>query len=149
MQLAFFQPDIPQNLGTMLRLSACMNVGAILIEPCGFPYDDRKVRRAGMDYIDHVLLTRYASWEQFQEKKSRASRLILLTTKSPLVYTDFAFMPEDILMVGRESAGVPDDVASACDAAVTIPMHPPMRSLNVAISAAMVLGEGLRQTRTR
>jgi len=149
MQLALYQPDIPQNLGTLLRLSACMGVEVSLIEPCGFPFDDRKVRRAGMDYIDHVQLLRHNSWERFNEYRKSiqpSARLVLLTTKAPLVYTDFAFAPNDILMVGRESAGVPDEVAAACDAAITIPMRPPLRSLNVAIAAAMVLGEALRQT---
>lgn len=148
MQLALYQPDIPQNLGTMLRLSACMKTAVNLIEPCGFPYDDRKVRRAGMDYMDHVTLLRHHSWERFQDYHAslKGPRLILLTTKSSLSYTEFSFVPDDILLVGRESAGVPDEVAAYCDHAITIPMHPPMRSLNVAIAAAMVLGEALRQT---
>ena len=146
MQLALYQPDIPQNLGTLFRLAACMAVDVSLIEPCGFPFDDRKIRRAGMDYIEHVKLVRHISWQHFSQSRSQHNRLILLTTKSPVIYTDFTFAPTDILLVGRESAGVPDEVAVTCDAAITIPMQHPMRSLNVAVAAAMVLGEALRQT---
>jgi tRNA (cytidine/uridine-2'-O-)-methyltransferase len=148
MQLALYQPDIPQNLGTLLRLAACMQVDLSLIEPCGFPFDDRKVRRAGMDYIDQVTLHRHHSWERFVEYRVQTgARLVLLTTKSPLAYTDFAFAASDILLVGRETAGVPEEVAALCDALVTVPMHPPMRSLNVAVAASMVLGEALRQVK--
>jgi tRNA (cytidine/uridine-2'-O-)-methyltransferase len=147
MQLALYQPDIPQNVGTMLRLAACMHINASIIDPCGFPLDDRKLRRSGMDYIDHVTLRRHLSWQKFQEyRQALPARLILLTTKSSHIYTEFTFAPTDILLVGRESAGVPDEVAASCDAAITIPMQQPMRSLNVAIAAAMVLGEALRQT---
>lgn len=148
MHLVIYQPDIPQNLGTMLRLSACMNLHVELIEPCGFVYDDKKVRRAGMDYIDHVSLRRHVSWEkflQFRQEQMPSSRLILMTTKSSLSYTSFAFKEEDMLLVGRESAGVPEEVSRACDVGLVIPMQPPLRSLNVAITAAMVIGEALRQ----
>ena len=147
MHLALYQPDIPQNLGTLLRFAACMQVEISVIEPCGFPFDDRKVRRAGMDYMDYVTLHRHDSWERFQEYHQQSgARLILLTTKSTLAYTDFSFIPTDILMVGRESAGVPEEVAEYADHKITIPMHPQMRSLNVAIAAAMVVGEAIRQT---
>jgi tRNA (cytidine/uridine-2'-O-)-methyltransferase len=147
MRLAVYQPDIPQNLGTLFRLAACMGIAIDIIEPCGFPFDDRKLRRAGMDYIDHVDFTRHSSWGKFKEFISNlpASRLILLTTKTTGSYIDFTFQEQDILLVGKETAGVPDEVASACNAKVTIPMKPPMRSLNVAVSASMVLGEALRQ----
>lgn len=149
MHLVIYQPDIPQNLGTMLRMAACTGVEVELVEPCGFVYDDKKVRRAGMDYIDHVTLRRHSSWQQFlQFKESHypSSRLVLLTTKSPMPYTEFQFAPDDMLIVGRESAGVPDEVAAISNAQVVVPMRPPLRSLNVAIASAMVLGEALRQT---
>lgn len=149
MRLALYQPDIPQNLGTLLRLAACMGVTVDIIEPCGFPLDDKKLKRAGMDYIDHVAIMRHVSFDKFQMWHGgieRKPRLILLTTKSDMAYTNFCFMPEDILMVGRETVGVPSDVHGYADARITIPMRPPMRSLNVAVAAAMVLGEALRQT---
>lgn len=148
MHLVIYQPDIPQNLGTMLRLAACMNLQVELIEPCGFVYDDKKVRRAGMDYIEHVTLRRHNSWEkfcQFRLQKMPDSRLVLLSTKSSIPYTAFKFQTNDMLLVGRESAGVPDEVAHACDARLVIPMQPPLRSLNVAVAASMVIGEALRQ----
>jgi tRNA (cytidine/uridine-2'-O-)-methyltransferase len=146
MRLVMYHPDIPQNLGTLLRFGACMGVSIEVIEPCGFPLDDRKIRRAGMDYIDHVRFIRHASWEEFLAE-NKAARKVLLTTKASVPYTEFAFAKDDILLVGSESAGVPEEVHQACEARVTIPMQPPMRSLNVAIAAAMVVGEGLRQVR--
>lgn len=149
MHLVIYQPDIPQNLGTMLRLAACTGVEVELIEPCGFVYDDKKVRRAGMDYIDHVTLRRHTSWQQFlyfRQGQYPSSRLVLLTTKTSHPYTAFTFREDDMLIVGRESAGVPEDVAAVSDVQLTIPMRPPLRSLNVAIASAMVLGEALRQT---
>jgi tRNA (cytidine/uridine-2'-O-)-methyltransferase len=143
-----YQPDIPQNLGTLMRLGACMGIAMDVIEPCGFPLDDRKMKRAGMDYIDHIEWKRHDSWDKFWEWKEISPdkpRLVLLTTKSTLPYTQFTFQPNDLLMVGRESAGVPELVAQAADHAITIPMQGNVRSLNVAVAASMVLGEALRQ----
>ena len=149
MRLALYQIDIPQNLGTMLRMAACFDVKVDIIEPCGFPLDDRKLRRAGMDYMSHVELTRHHSWEKFQQWKSAIAtkpRLVLLTTKTSVSYSDFTFQPDDILMVGRESSGVPEAVHDEVDASVVIPMANGMRSLNVAVAAGIVLSEALRQT---
>lgn len=129
-----------------MRLAACMGFGIDIIEPCGFPFDDRKMRRAGMDYIDAVDYTLHPSWESFHETYQNR-RIVLLTTKTSENYLDFTFQPDDILMVGRESAGVPDSVHEALPHRITIPMRPPMRSLNVAIAASMVVGEALRQVR--
>jgi tRNA (cytidine/uridine-2'-O-)-methyltransferase len=146
LRLALYQPDIPQNAGTMIRMAACLGVAVDIIEPAGFPVSDRHFRRAGMDYLDHVSVRRHVSWSTFNtERMAENARLVLLTTKAAVPYTAHRFQPGDILMVGRESAGVPDDVHAAADARVVIPMRPEMRSLNVAISAAMVLGEALRQ----
>ena len=148
-RLALYQPDIPQNAGSLMRLCACLGVGLDIIEPCGFLLSDRNLRRAGMDYLDQLDLTRHASWEAWASRpqdKETPGRLVLLTTKGAQPYTGFKFQPGDTLMVGRESAGVPDDVHDAADARLLIPMRPGMRSLNVAQAAAMVLGEALRQT---
>ena len=145
MQLALFQPDIPPNTGTIIRLAACLNVAVNIIEPCGFPFGEKSFRRAGMDYIDQSIITRHKSWEQFLETIGGA-RIILLTTRADHIYTDIKYEPDDILLLGRESAGVPDEVHHRADERVIIPMTPETRSLNVAISAAMVLGEALRQT---
>lgn len=150
MRIALFQPDIAQNTGTMLRLCACLGVEAHIIEPAGFPSSDRAMRRAGMDYLDHVALCRHASWEAFQSwrgAQAGAARLILFTTRAASSYLDHGFTGGDILLFGRESAGVPDAVHAAADARLIIPMRPGMRSLNVAVTAAMALGEALRQTR--
>lgn len=136
---------MPPNVGTLLRLAACLDVAADVIEPCGFPYDDRRVRRAGLDYLEHAEIVRHRSWDAFRTGRA-PGRLVLLTTKGDIAHTDFRFAPSDTLMVGRESAGVPDEVAAAADARIVIPMKPGMRSLNVAIAAAMALGEALRQT---
>ena len=144
MRLTLYQPDIPQNAGSLMRLCACLGVAMDIIEPCGFLLSDRNFRRAGMDYRAGLDLTRHESWEAF--RAGRAGRLLLLTTKAAQPYAGFAFKPGDILMVGRESAGVPDSVHDAADARLLIPMRPDMRSLNVAQAAAMVLGEALRQT---
>jgi tRNA (cytidine/uridine-2'-O-)-methyltransferase len=145
--LALYQPDIPQNCGTMLRLCACLGVEASIIEPAGFPVSDRHFRRSGMDYLDAVNVTRHVSWRAFQDwRVPTGRRLVLLSTSAALPFTDFAFAPDDILMVGRESAGVPQDVHEAADARILIPIRPGMRSLNVAVCAAMALGEALRQT---
>jgi tRNA (cytidine/uridine-2'-O-)-methyltransferase len=144
MRLALYQPDMPPNTGTMMRLCACLGVGMDIIEPCGFPMDDARMRRAAMDYIDHLDLARHRSWEDFCAKIG-TRRLILLTTKGAVPYADFSYRTDDILMVGRESAGVPEDVHTRADARIVIPIKPPLRSLNVAISAAIALSEALRQ----
>jgi len=148
MHLALYQPDIPQNTGTLLRTSACLNVGADIIEPCGFVFSDRHLKRSGMDYLDLAQVTRHNSWDAFrtQRQADESRRLVLLTTKGALKYTDFSFQPDDVLVLGSESSGVPDDVHAAVDARVLIPMAPGARSLNIAVAAAMVLGEALRQT---
>ncbi|MDF2116961.1 tRNA (cytidine(34)-2'-O)-methyltransferase [Roseiarcaceae bacterium H3SJ34-1] len=144
--LALFQPDIPQNCGTMLRTCACLGVGAAIIEPAGFPVSDRHFRRSGMDYLDHVAIERHVSWAAFERWRSEAGRrLVLLTTRGAISHTQFQFRPGDILLVGRESLGVPEEVHAAADARVAIAVRPGMRSLNVAVSAAMALGEALRQ----
>ena len=145
MRLVLFEPDIPQNAGTLMRLAAGLGVPLDLIEPCGFVLDDRKLRRAGMDYIDQLSLVRHSSWAAYRALP-QGGRLVLLTTRGAVPYTDFAFAPDDRIMVGRESAGVPDEVHAAADARLVIPLMPPARSLNAALSAAMVLGEALRQT---
>lgn len=145
MRLVLFEPDIPQNAGSLMRLAAGLGVPLDLIEPCGFVLDDRKLRRAGMDYIDQLDLVRHSSWTAYRGS-AHPGRLVLLTTRGAVPYTDFAFAPDDRIMVGRESAGVPDEVHESADARLVIPLKPPARSLNVALSAAMVLGEALRQT---
>ena len=148
MQIALFQPDIPQNTGTILRLCACLDVAAHIIEPAGFPVSDRHFRRAGMDYLDQVTITRHDSWPAFEQwRNDRAGRLILFTTKASGSYLDCRYGETDILLFGRESAGVPDDVAATADVRLVIPIRPGLRSLNVAMAAAMALGEALRQTR--
>jgi len=147
MRLALYQPDIPQNTGTILRLAACMDVVVDLIEPAGFVLDDRRMRRAGMDYIDRVVLVRHRSWDAFMAARPGCdARLVLLTTAGETRYTDFAFRPGDTLLLGRESGGVPAEVHAAADARLRIPMAPGLRSLNVAVAAGMALGEALRQT---
>jgi tRNA (cytidine/uridine-2'-O-)-methyltransferase len=148
MQIALFQPDIPQNTGTILRLCACLDVTAHIIEPAGFPVSDRHFRRAGMDYLDQVTITRHDSWTKFEEwRHEKACRLVLFTTKAAGSYLDYRYDPADILLFGRESAGVPDEVARVADARVVIPIKPGLRSLNVAMAAAMALSEALRQSR--
>jgi len=146
MRLALFEPDIPQNTGTILRLAACFSIGVDIIEPCGFIFSDRRLKRAGMDYLDQVELSRHDAWAHFIANDNQNRRIILLTTKAETCYTEFEFQPADILLLGRESAGVHDDVHDAVDARLRVPMSPDMRSLNIAVSAAMVLGEALRQT---
>ena len=145
--LALYQPDIPQNCGTMLRLCACLGVEASIIEPAGFPVSDRHFRRSGMDYLDAVNVTRHVSWRAFEAWRAPTGRrLVLLSTSAAMPFTTFAFAPDDILMVGRESAGAPPEVHDAADARILIPIRSGMRSLNVAVCAAMALGEALRQT---
>jgi tRNA (cytidine/uridine-2'-O-)-methyltransferase len=149
MRLALYQPDIPQNTGTMLRLAACLGVPVDLIEPCGFVLDDRRLRRAGMDYLESVDLSRHDSWRAYLTGRAgaaRPGRLLLLTTKGDVPYAGFAFRADDTLLVGRESGGVPGEVHHAADARLAIPLRSGLRSLNVAVAAAMVLGEALRQT---
>jgi tRNA (cytidine/uridine-2'-O-)-methyltransferase len=146
-RLALYQPDIPQNTGTMLRLAACLGVPVEIIEPAGFDVSDRNLRRSGLDYLDRVAITRHVSWRTFEAwRTTSGGRLVLATTKGAVPYVDFAYRPDDIVLVGRESAGVPDEVHDAADARIVIPMQPGLRSLNVAVTAAMILGEALRQT---
>jgi tRNA (cytidine/uridine-2'-O-)-methyltransferase len=146
MRLALYQPDIAQNTGTMLRLAACLGVGVDVIAPTAFDMSDRALRRAGLDYLAHVEIVRHASFADFEMTRQAAgSRLVLLTTRADVAYTRFSFQPTDTLLVGRESAGVPDTVHATADARLRIPMRVGLRSLNVAIAAAMVLGEALRQ----
>ena len=144
MPIALFEPDIPQNTGTILRLAACLGVAVDLIEPAGFVLSDARFRRAGMDYLDTVTLVRHASFDAFQQ--TRQGRLILLTTRAAAVHHDMRYRPDDTLMVGRETSGVPQAVHDAADLAVRVPMRLGLRSLNVALAAAMVLGEAVRQT---
>ena len=145
MRLALFEPDIPQNCGTILRLATCLGVAADIIEPCGFLWDDRRLRRAGMDYLAGADVTRDESWAAFL--RQRRGRLLLLTTRAEQSYLDMAFSAGDVLLFGRESAGVPDAVHQAADARLRIPMRAGQRSINVALAASMVLGEALRQTK--
>ena len=144
--LSLYEPDIPQNTGTALRTCACLDFDAAIIEPAAFPVSDRAFRRAGLDYLDHVVITRHASFAAFEAwLRAAGRRLVLLTTEARTDYTDFAFRPGDILLVGRESAGVPADVHDAADARLRIPMRSGLRSLNVAVAAAIVMGEMRRQ----
>ncbi|HVX98976.1 MAG TPA: tRNA (cytidine(34)-2'-O)-methyltransferase [Pseudorhodoplanes sp.] len=146
-RIALLEPDIPQNTGTILRLCACLGVEAHLVEPAGFPITDRAFRRAGMDYLDRVSLVRHGSWAAFDEwRRAQALRLVLFTTRAEGSYLDHRFGPRDILLFGRESAGVPQSVHAAADARVTIPMREGLRSINVAMAVAMATGEAIRQT---
>jgi len=146
MRLALYQPDIPQNTGAILRLAACFGLPVDVIEPCGFAFDDRRMRRAGMDYLDHVELHRHRSWDAYRTARSgKPGRLVLLTTKASVPYAEVRFEAADSLLLGRESAGVPEDVHVAADIRIRIPMRPGLRSLNVAMAAAIVAGEAMRQ----
>jgi len=146
MRIALYEPDIPQNTGTILRLCACLGVEAHIIEPAGFPVTDRAFRRAGMDYLDEVSIVRHRSFAAFEEwRLGERLSLVLLTTTAERSYLDHVFRTDDVMMFGRESAGVPAAVHKAADARLRIPMQPAMRSLNVAVTAAMVIGEALRQ----
>ena len=145
-RLALYQPDIPQNTGTMLRMAACLGLAVDLIEPAGFDVSDRNFRRAGLDYLDAIEIARHASWRAFESwRAGLGHRLVLATTKAAVPYTELAFAADDILLLGRESAGVPEEVHARADARVLVPMQPGMRSLNVAVAAAMIVGEALRQ----
>lgn len=150
MRLALFQPDIPQNTGTLLRLGACLDVELDIIEPCGFVFSEHTLKRSGMDYLHLVKYRRHNSWYDFlqyrQEHPKEYGRLVLLTTHATEPYYDFAFKPKDIILMGRESAGVPQEVHETVDARLLIPMNEKARSINVAVSAVMVVGECLRQT---
>ncbi|TBW34768.1 tRNA (cytidine(34)-2'-O)-methyltransferase [Siculibacillus lacustris] len=147
MRLALYEPDIPQNTGTLLRTAACLGLAVDLIEPAGFAVTDRNLRRAGLDYLDAAVLTRHSGWTAFDAaRRAEGRRLILLTTAAAEPYLDFAFRPDDVILVGRESAGVPERVHASADARLIVPMRPGLRSLNVAIAATFVLGEALRQT---
>ena len=146
LRIALYQPDIPQNAGTVLRTAACLGLAVDVIEPCGFLWDDRKLRRSGMDYLDQVEVVRHHTWTAFLSAYDSSRRRVLLTTRAATPYTTFAFRPDDILLLGRESAGVPDDIHDAVNARVTIPLRAGLRSLNMAVAAAMVVGEALRQT---
>ena len=146
MRLALFEPDIPQNTGALLRLAACLGVEVDLIEPCGFLFDDRRLRRAALDYAARATIHRHASWNAFLAQRDPRSRLILLTTGGTVPLYRFNFVPGDTLLLGRESAGVPPFVHDAAFARVVIPLQPGARSLNVAIAGAIALGEALRQT---
>lgn len=148
MRIALYQPDIPQNTGTILRLCACLDVEAHIIEPAGFPISDRHFRRAGMDYLDQVSIVRHISWRHFEDWRREAGlRLALFTTKGAEPYLTHSYSNDEILLFGRESAGVPEDVAAAADSRVVIPMRESLRSINLAMTVAMALGEALRQTR--
>jgi len=145
MRIALFEPEIAGNVGAVLRLGACLGVAVDLIEPMGFVWEDRRVRRTAMDYIDHVAIARHAGFDAFRTTIG-SQRLVLFTTKSPQSAYDFRFMADDVLLFGKESAGVPAAVADACDARVRIPMRANIRSMNLAMSTALALGEALRQT---
>jgi tRNA (cytidine/uridine-2'-O-)-methyltransferase len=146
LHIALFEPDIPPNAGTVLRLCACFGIEAHIIEPAGFATSDRAFRRAGLDYLDAVVIVRHASWREFAAWRRQAGhRLVLFTTAATLSYLDYRFTADDILLFGRETAGVPQEVHADADARLVIPMRPGLRSLNVALAAAMAAGEALRQ----
>ena len=145
MRVALFQPDIPQNTGAMTRVCACLGIGLDIIEPCGFLWNEKRMNRSAMDYKEQVDLERHMNWETFKENRE-GSRLILMSTKAAVPYTDFEFKETDILLAGRESAGVPDHVHEEVDACVIIPMFGQARSMNVVNATSMILGEALRQT---
>jgi tRNA (cytidine/uridine-2'-O-)-methyltransferase len=146
MRLALLEPDIPQNTGAIARLAACLGLSLDIIEPAGFPVSDRAFRRAGMDYLDQVEIMRHTSFAAFDAwRRANAHRLVLATTKAERAYTDFAFAPHDIILFGRESAGAPPQVHASAEARIRVPMREGLRSLNVALAAAMIAGEALRQ----
>ena len=144
--IALYQPDIPQNVGAAIRLCACLDMGLDIIEPCGFPWNERKIRQSAMDYMGILELNRHSSWNKFKDiYKDR--RIILMTTKAAIPYTEFTFGAGDILLAGRESAGVPDDIHAQADVRIYVPMNEKARSLNVINACAMIAGEAIRQTR--
>lgn len=146
LRLALYQPDIPQNTGTILRMAACLGVPVDIIEPAGFDVSDRHLRRSGLDYLDHVDIARHRSWAAFERWRGQSgTRLVLATTSGALPYTAFAFAAGDCILLGRESAGVPPAVHEAADARVVVPIRAGLRSLNIAVAGAMILGEALRQ----
>ncbi|MBV8398725.1 MAG: hypothetical protein JOZ17_08285 [Acetobacteraceae bacterium] len=147
MRLAAFEPDIAQNAAALIRLGACLGVAVDLIEPFGFVFEESRLKRVAMDYLALAEVSRHSSWERYLQDR-RPGRLVLLTTRAELSYVAFAFEPTDTLLVGRESAGVPDAVHERAEARLKVPLRPPARSLNVVVAAAMVLGEALRQTRS-
>ena len=144
LRIALYQPDIPQNSGAMMRLCACLGVGMDVIEPCGFVWDDRKIKKSAMDYYDHVDLVRHSSWGEFK-KHYPNNRIILMTTKASISYTEFEFKDGDILLAGQESSGVPDEIHRHSQGRVLIHMHGKMRSINVVNASSMIIGEALRQ----
>ena len=144
MRIALYQPEIPGNVGAILRLAACFSVAVDIIEPCGFVFSDARMKRAGMDYIDHVALVRHVDWHRFAA--AAQGRLILLSSRAQTRLTDFTFQEEDILLMGQESAGVPDAVRDQCAARVRIPLNPDVRSLNISVATGIALAEALRQT---
>jgi|TARA_B110000263_G_scaffold47315_1_gene39302 tRNA (cytidine/uridine-2'-O-)-methyltransferase len=146
MRIALYQPDIPQNTGTILRLAACLGVSVDLIKPAGFIMNSKHLRRAGMDYLNHISLLQHQSWTTYTEQREQRGRIILLTTQAKINYVDFSYNCDDTLLVGSESEGVPNNVHHFVDNKICIPMLPQMRSLNVAVAISMVLGEALRQT---
>jgi tRNA (cytidine/uridine-2'-O-)-methyltransferase len=149
MRIALYEPDIPQNTGTILRLCACFGIEAHIIEPAGFVSSDRAFRRAGMDYLDHVNLVRHAAWAAFEAwRRAEQSRLVLFTTRAATSYLGHRFRADDVIMFGRESSGVPEQVHAAADARLLIPMRPDLRALNVAMTVAMAAGEAMRQTQS-
>ena len=146
MRIALYEPDIPQNTGNIFRLGACLGVDVDIIEPTGFIFDDKKFKRSAMDYINHLNYKRHLDWKHFLKwVKDNQYRLILMTTKSKKSYYNFKFQPSDILLFGRESAGVPNDIHEIVDHRLTIPMKNEVRSINLSSSVALVIGEGLRQ----
>ena len=145
LRLALYQPDQAANTGAMMRLCACLGIGLDIIEPCGFVLDDRRLRRTAMDYIEHLSYRRHRSWEEFTAQLG-TRRLVLLTTKSDFPYHQFRFRRDDVLLAGRESAGVPDEIHTRADARIIVPMQKTLRSLNVSMTAAIVVSEALRQT---
>ena len=150
MRIALFEPDIPQNAGNIFRLGACLGIPIDIIEPAGFVIDDKRLKRASMDYYDYLALTKHVSWEKFYEwSKKNSFQLIILTTKSQKSYYDYKFQAKDIILFGRESAGVPDYVHASVDERLTIPMIKGPRSINLSSSVAMVAGEMIRQLKSR
>lgn len=148
MRLVLFQPDIPQNTGTMIRLAACLGVAVDIVEPAGFDVSDRNFRRSGMDYLDRVEIVRHPSWRAFDMwRREKGLRLVLATTRGATPYAEFDFKAGDAIVMGRESSGAPDYLHETANARVRVPLMPEMRSLNVAVCAGMILGEALRQVR--